>query len=78
MAPAPDGSVWGTQLGYPGALIRLAPGSNPPDTALVEIYQPPVDKGFSPRGGDVDRNGVLGGHGKRPSRELRSPQVKAR
>ena len=76
VAPAPDGSVWGTQLGYPGAVIRLAPGSNPPETALVEIYQPPVDQGFSPRGGDVDRNGVyLGSHGKRPPRELRSPQV---
>jgi hypothetical protein len=58
VAPAADGSVWGTQLGYPGMIIRLAPGSNPPDTALVEVYQPPVDKGFSPRGGDVDRNGV--------------------
>ena len=58
VAPAPDGSVWGTQLGYPGAIIRLAPGSNPPETALVEIYQPPVEQGFSPRGGDVDRNGV--------------------
>jgi hypothetical protein len=58
VAPAPDGSVWGTQLGYPGAVIRLSPGANPPATALVEIYQPPVDKGFSPRGGDVDRNGV--------------------
>jgi hypothetical protein len=58
VAPAPDGSVWGTQLGYPGAIIRLDPGKNPPETALVEIYQPPVDKGFSPRGGDVDRNGV--------------------
>ena len=58
VAPAPDGSVWGTQLGYPGAIIRLAPGSNPPDTALVEIYEPPVQQGFSPRGGDVDRNGV--------------------
>jgi hypothetical protein len=64
VAPAPDGSVWGTQLGYPGAIIRLAPGANPPETALVEIYQPPLDnpnvavQGFSPRGGDVDRNGV--------------------
>jgi hypothetical protein len=58
VAPAPDGSVWGTQLGYPGAIIRLAPGVNPPETALVEIYQPPVEQGFSPRGGDVDRNGV--------------------
>ena len=46
VAPAPDGSVWGTQLGYPGAIIRLAPGTNPPETALVEIYQPPVETGI--------------------------------
>lgn len=58
VAPAPDGSIWGTQLGYPGALIRLSPGANPPETALTEIYEPPPDKGYSPRGGDVDRNGV--------------------
>jgi hypothetical protein len=58
VAPAPDGSVWGTQLGYPGAVIRLSPGANPPETALTEIYEPPPDKGYSPRGGDVDRNGV--------------------
>jgi hypothetical protein len=62
VAPAPDGSVWGTQLGFPGAVIRLNPGSNPPETALAEVYEPPFDDpknpGFSPRGGDVDRNGV--------------------
>ena len=62
VAPAPDGSIWGTQLGYPGAVIRLVPGSNPPETALAEIYQPPFNDpkmpGFSPRGGDVDRTGV--------------------
>jgi hypothetical protein len=59
VAPAPDGSVWGSSLGFPGSVIRLNPGSNPPETALAEIYEPPVDKGgFSPRGGDVDRNGV--------------------
>ncbi len=58
VAPAPDGSIWGTQLGYPGAFIRLSPGSNPPETALTEIYEPPVNQGFSPRGGDVDRHGV--------------------
>jgi hypothetical protein len=58
VAPAPDGSIWGTQLGYPGAIIRLSPGANPPETALTEIYEPPVDRGYSPRGGDVDRNGV--------------------
>ncbi len=64
VAPAPDGSVWGTVLGFPGAVIRLVPGSNPPETALAEIYELPLDRsgvpieGFSPRGGDVDRNGV--------------------
>jgi hypothetical protein len=63
VAPAPDGSVWGTQLGYPGAVIRLNPGPNPPETALAEVYEPPFNDpthpGFSPRGGDVDRNGVF-------------------
>jgi len=57
VAPAPDGSVWGTSLGFPGAVIRLNPGNNPPATALAEVYEPPLP-GFSPRGGDVDRNGV--------------------
>jgi hypothetical protein len=64
VAPAPDGSVWGTQLGFPGAVIRLNPGSNPPETALAEVYELPMRdannpvEGFSPRGGDVDRDGV--------------------
>ncbi len=64
VAPAPDGSIWGSVLGFPGTVVRLNPGSNPPDTALAEVYEPPVDNpkapvhGFSPRGGDVDRNGV--------------------
>ena len=57
VAPAPDGSVWGTQLGFPGAVIRLNPGANPPETTLAEVYEPPLP-GYSPRGGDVDRNGV--------------------
>ena len=64
VAPAPDGSIWGTSLGYPGAVVRLDPGANPPSTALAEVYEPPLNargepvEGFSPRGGDVDRNGV--------------------
>jgi hypothetical protein len=51
--------VWGTVLGFPGAVVRLVPGVNPPETALAEVYEPPVKEGFSPRGGDVDRNGVF-------------------
>src|SRR5881396_837802 len=62
VAPAPDGSVWGSVLGFPGAIVRLNPGPNPPETALAEVYEPPFmdpkTPGFSPRGGDVDRNGV--------------------
>jgi hypothetical protein len=64
VAPAPDGSVWGSVLGYPGAVLRLSPGSNPPATALTELYELPLTaartpvEGFSPRGFDVDRNGV--------------------
>lgn len=60
-----DGSVWGTVLGFPGQLVRLAPGSNPPATALAEVYEVPWNEprapvnGFSPRGLDIDRNGVV-------------------
>ena len=57
VAPAPDGSIWGSVLGFPGAVVRLNPGSNPPETTLAEVYEPPMP-GFSPRGGDVDQNGV--------------------
>ena len=57
VAPAPDGSIWGSVLGFPGAVVRLNPGTNPPETALAEVYEPPMP-GYSPRGGDVDRNGV--------------------
>ncbi|HWP83694.1 MAG TPA: carboxypeptidase regulatory-like domain-containing protein, partial [Terriglobia bacterium] len=63
--PSPDGAIWGSSLGFPGALVRLSPGPNPPFTALAEIYEPPWNnpqapaRGFSPRGMDVDRNGVV-------------------
>ncbi|SMO50694.1 carboxypeptidase-like regulatory domain-containing protein [Fodinibius sediminis] len=64
VAPAPDGSVWGSSLGYPGAIVRLVPGDNPSETALAELYELPLNEegkpveGFSPRGMDIDRNGV--------------------
>ena len=52
-----DGAVWGTEVAYPGRIVRVAPGANPAETALAEVYQVPLP-GFSPRGGDVDSNGV--------------------
>jgi hypothetical protein len=64
VAPAPDGSVWASSLGFPGAVVRLVPGPNPPATALAELYELPWNnpaaavQGFSPRGMDIDRNGV--------------------
>ncbi len=64
IAIAPDGMVWGSVLGFPGGIVRLNPGSNPPETALAEYYEVPWNnpkaavQGFSPRGMDVDRNGV--------------------
>jgi len=64
VSPAPDGSVWASMLAFPGAVIRLVPGPNPPSTALTEVYELPRDaagrylRGYGPRGMDVDRNGV--------------------
>jgi cytochrome c5 len=53
-----DGSIWGTQLGYPGRLVRIAPGADPTHTSLTEVFEPPFP-GYGPRGGDIDRNGVF-------------------
>jgi hypothetical protein len=64
LAVAPDGTVWGSVLGFPGGIVRLNPGSNPPETALAEYYEVPWNdakapvNGFSPRGMDVDGNGI--------------------
>ena len=60
-----DGSIWGSSLGFPGAILRLDPGTEPATTALTEIYETPWGnpeapiQGYSPRGMDIDRNGVV-------------------
>ena len=61
-----DGSIWGSSLGMPGAVLRFAPGDNPSETGLTEFYEVPfqnpgaeVQDGYSPRGMDIDRNGVV-------------------
>jgi hypothetical protein len=65
VAPNPaDGSIWGSSVGFPGAILRVVPGRNP-SMALTEIYQLPLDDpkarlhGYSPRGMDIDSNGVV-------------------
>jgi hypothetical protein len=53
-----DGTVWGSVLTFPGYVIRVNPGSNPPATTLAELYEVPAP-GYGPRGADIDRNGVV-------------------
>ena len=53
-----DGSIWGTSLGFPGYVVRVNPGTDPSRTALTELYEPPMP-GYGPRGGDIDRDGVM-------------------
>jgi len=63
--PSVDGSIWGSVLGFPGAIVRLVPGADPSNTAIAEMFELPFGnprataQGFSPRGMDVDRNGVV-------------------
>jgi hypothetical protein len=65
IAVGTDGMVWGSVLGFPGGIVRLNPGPNPPDTALAEYYEVPWHNpnapvwGFSPRGMDIDRDNVV-------------------
>jgi len=59
--PSPaDGSIWGTVgvFGGAGGVVRVSLGSNPPATALSEVYNIPMP-GFGPRGGDIDSKGVV-------------------
>jgi len=54
-----DSSVWGsTSFEFPGRLVRLDPGSQPPETTIAEVYNIPLP-GFASRGADIDRNGVI-------------------
>jgi hypothetical protein len=66
VAPEPNGdAIWGSVTGMPGMVVRLALGSNPPETALAEVYNVPFKdpkasgSGFAPRGMDVDSNNVV-------------------
>ena len=52
-----DGAIWGSNIGFPGYVLRLQLGANPSETALVEVYRVP-EPGFGMRGFDIDRQGV--------------------
>jgi hypothetical protein len=53
-----DGSVWGSFRGQVSGVIRIAPGANPPATAIAEVYNVPLP-GFGVRGADIDSKGVV-------------------
>ena len=50
--------VWGANESYPGHLVRLSRGNNPPESCVTEIFQVPAP-GLDPRGLDIDSNGVV-------------------
>jgi len=57
--PSPvDDSVWGISETYPGVLVRLQRGNNPPSTCKSQIFSVPAP-GFDPRGVDIDSTGVV-------------------
>ncbi len=60
-----DNAIWGSVAAYPGAIVRVTLGSDPTTTAVTEIFELPLDankvpvRGYTARGLDVDRNGVV-------------------
>jgi hypothetical protein len=60
LIPSPvDDSVWGvSESPFPGMLVRVQRGKNPPETCKTELFKVP-SPGFDPRGVDVDTNGVV-------------------
>ena len=56
-----DQSLWGAtdEVEVPGQMFRLDRGNNPPLTCRTERYMLPKERGYRPRGIDVDRNGVI-------------------
>ena len=61
-----DGSIWYAAAGVPGQIVRMSLGDSPPETCIAEVYEPPFENpqapgqlGYTPRGIDVDRNGLI-------------------
>jgi hypothetical protein len=57
--PSPvDGSVWGASEEFPGYIVHVDRGANPPETCITEVYKVP-EPGIDPRGIDIDSNGIV-------------------
>ena len=63
--PTAERVVWAASGGVPGQIVRLELGDDPPRTCMAEYYQPPFEnpdaavQGYSPRGIDIDTNGIV-------------------
>ncbi len=63
--PTAERVVWAASGGVPGQIVRLELGDEPPRTCVAEYYQPPFEnpdapvQGYSPRGIDIDTNGIV-------------------
>jgi len=60
LIPSPvDDSVWGvSESPFPGMLVRVQTGKNPPETCKTQLFKVP-SPGYDPRGVDIDTNGVV-------------------
>ena len=57
--PEPGGRLGlGRRERYPGFLVRLQRGNNPPSSCKSQLFKVP-EPGFDPRGVDIDSNGVV-------------------
>ena len=70
-----DGSVWGTQLGYPGRVVRVAPGAGPHAHCADGGVRAAVPRLRAARRRHRSQRRVLGIARERPSRQVRSQQV---
>jgi len=64
-----DGTIWGAEESYPGRIVRMTIGNNPPESCISEVFEVPSERmgldpkteqvGFKPRGLDMDTTGVM-------------------
>src|SRR5690606_23534207 len=54
--PVDGNIVWGVSEDYPGYLVRLDRGMNPPESCVSEVYEVPAGT-LDPRGMDIDSEG---------------------
>jgi hypothetical protein len=50
--------VWGASETFPGYIVRLDRGDNPPESCIAEVFKV-AEPGLDPRGIDIDSNGVV-------------------